>query len=122
MEPTESGASVKRNISQLEDNIRSLQGNLREYKKIVDNLSAETIAMENKISLGIEDIPKSISPQIEEMLTDLRLQISRQKDQNEHLQKQITGLKKEKSVLHQNLIACETQGQILEEHVGCPKF
>lgn len=121
MEPTESGPSVKQNIGQVEDYIRSLQSNLRDYKKLVENLRAETLAMENKVSLGIEDIPKSIAPQIEEVLIDLRQQISRQKDQNEHLQKQITSLKKEKSILHQHLIASNTRGQILEEHVGCAK-
>lgn len=121
MEPTEAGPSVKQHIGQVEDNIRSLQANLRDYKKLVENLRTETIAMENKVTLNIEDIPKSISPQIDEMLLDLRQQISRQKDQNEHLQKQITGLKKEKSILHQHIIASNTRGQILEEHVGCLK-
>jgi len=121
MELRESGPSVKENISQVEDHIRELQSNLREYKKHVELLRAETVSMENKVTLNIEDTPKSIAPQIEELLGDLRQQISSQKNQNEHLQKQIIGLKKEKSILQQQIIASNTKAQILEEHVGLPR-
>lgn len=118
MEETKDLSSVKQSINQVENDILILQSNLRDYKKQVETTRAEIVAMESKISLSTDDTPKSISPQIDELMSDLRLEIQNQKDQNEHFQKQITGLKKEKAVLKQHIVAGNSKSQILEESVG----
>uniref|UniRef100_A0A7S3MSG7 Uncharacterized protein n=1 Tax=Fabrea salina TaxID=342563 RepID=A0A7S3MSG7_9CILI len=118
MEERTQNGSVKKTIQQVENNIQELQGSLREYKQLVETTRAEVNSMDNKITLAIEDTPKSISPQIQELLGDLNQEMKRQQALNDHLQKQITGLRKEKSVLSQHIIASNSRCQILEDSVG----
>ena len=91
---------------------------LREYKKLVEAARADVVSMENRVSLATEDTPKSILPQIEELIGDLRQEIHSQKGTNEHVQKQVTGLEKEKSVLEQHLVASNARCQLLSKQIG----
>ena len=110
--------SLKDNVTVVEDSIQELQKSLREYKMLVEVSRADIVSMENKISLSTDGTQKSISPQIEELMGDLQQEIRHQKDTNEHIQKQITGLKKDKSILQQHIIGSNTRCQILEENIG----
>ena len=76
--------------------------------------------MDTKIELMIQDTPKSFFPQITELFSDLRGEITHQKNMNEYLQKQITELKKERSVISQHIVASNTSVSILQEKVGTP--
>ncbi|CAG9319997.1 unnamed protein product [Blepharisma stoltei] len=118
MEETKDMNSIKQNAAEVEENIKELQANLRDYKHFVEITRAELVSMETNITLLTDDTPKSIFPQIDELFTDLKHEIQNQKDLNDYVQKQITGLKKEKSVLLQNVIASNTRCQILDENVG----
>lgn len=118
MEESKELNSVKQNAGQVEEFIKELQSNMRDYKHYIETTRAELISMETNVTLITDDTPKSIFPQIEELFSDLKHEIQHQKDLNDHLQKQITGLKKEKSVLAQNIIASNTRSQILEDSVG----
>ena len=117
MEPSQP-LSIKENTKVVEESIREVQTNLREYKNLVETARADIVAMENKSSLATEDTPKSIIPQIEELLGDLRQEVQHQKDTNEHIQRQITALKKEESVVQQHIVASNTRCQILEQQIG----
>lgn len=112
------GNNIKQNVTEVEDELHVLHQEVRNYKKEVETVRAELVQMENKISLCIEDTPRSLSPRIEELLLDLKQESQKQKDINEHLQKQITSLKKETSTIQQHIIASNTRSQILEEAVG----
>ena len=118
MEGSEAGPTVKQNIAQIEEMISFAQVVLREYKKLAETLRSEQAAMESKIRLAIADTPKSIQPQIDELTSDLRQAVQSQQAQNESLQKQITGLKKEKFALEQNINSCNFQAEKLETTIG----
>lgn len=110
--------SVKNNIEHVGQNLLELQGGEREYKKYVDLMKSEIVSMNTKVDLMILDTPKSFMPQISELFADLRSEISSQKSANEYLQKQITELKKERSILGQHIIASNTSLSILQDSVG----
>lgn len=110
--------NVKENIESVQNDLLEMQTSLRDFKKNVTSTAAEVAGMEAKIELLINDTPKSFFPQIEEIFRDLKNEISNQKLQNENLQKQITDLKKERSVIAQHVVASNTKVSILNEKVG----
>ena len=114
----EGDGSVKAKVQQLDEMIRNCQKELRDYKKCTENYRAEVNNMDATLSQYVEDTPKSILPPITELMTDLQEEMASQRTTNEHFQKQITGLKKEKGALQQHLISSNTRSQILEDNVG----
>jgi predicted nucleic acid-binding Zn-ribbon protein len=110
--------SVKANIEALSQSIHSLQLLTRDYKKLIEGSKTEVTSMESKIALLIQDTPKSFQPQIDELFSDLRSDVQNQKNMNEFLQKQITELKKESSVVAQHIIAQNASVSILQDKVG----
>ena len=110
--------NVKENIESVQNDLLEMQTSLRDFKKNVTATAAEVAGMEAKIELLINDTPKSFFPQIEEIFRDLKNEIVNQKLQNENLQKQITDLKKERSVIAQHVVASNTKVSILNEKVG----
>ncbi|OMJ66284.1 hypothetical protein SteCoe_36933 [Stentor coeruleus] len=110
--------SVKDNIQQVNQDLLDLQSSGRDYKKYIETTRGEIVIMEAKIELMIKDTPKSFMPQIEELFSDLKNEITRQSNMNEFLQKQITELKKEHSILSQHIIASNTSVSILQDKVG----
>ena len=110
--------SLKDNIDQVGQNLLELQGSGRDYKKSIELLKSEIISMNTKVDLMILDTPKSYMPQISELFSDLRNEIIAQKSTNEYLQKQITELKKERSIIGQHIIASNTSVSILQDNVG----
>mmetsp|Transcript_1175 Transcript_1175/g.2836 ORF Transcript_1175/g.2836 Transcript_1175/m.2836 type:complete len:125 (-) Transcript_1175:960-1334(-) len=121
MEVKEAGPSVKDNISQVEESILTAQTFLRDLSKSIENLRTDTSYLESRLHIEIDDTPKTVAPVIAQLLADFRREVSAQKDVNEHLQRQITGLKKEKSQLQQHIVASNTRAQILEDNVGLPQ-
>ena len=112
--------SVKENIEIVGKSLIEHQSSGREYKKSVELTKSEISGMDTKIELMIQDTPKSFFPQITELFSDLRGEITHQKNMNEYLQKQITELKKERSVISQHIVASNTSVSILQEKVGTP--
>jgi predicted nucleic acid-binding Zn-ribbon protein len=110
--------NVKENIEHVQNEIFLIQSSLRDFKKTVTATAAEVAGMEAKIELLINDTPKSFFPQIEEIFRDLKNEMVSQKVHNENLQKQITDLKKERSVIAQHVVASNTKVSILNEKVG----
>jgi biotin-(acetyl-CoA carboxylase) ligase len=98
--------------------IRNAQRELRDYKKLTETYRAEVSNMDATLTQYIDDTPKSIMPPITELMVDLNEEMRSQRTSNEHFQKQITGLKKEKGGLQQHLISSNTRSQILEDSVG----
>jgi predicted nucleic acid-binding Zn-ribbon protein len=110
--------SVKDNIQQVNQDLLDLQSSGRDYKKYIETTRGEIVSMEAKTELLIRDTPKSFMPQIEELFSDLKNEITRQSNMNEFLQKQITELKKERSILSQHIIGSNTSVSILQDKVG----
>lgn len=116
-----SGSSVRDEIGQVEDFLINLQSNLRDCKHFAENTRAEIKSMENSIYLKTEDTSQTTTSKIDELLSDLRMEIQSQLDQNVHFTKQIIELKKEKSIMHQRIISSKHRSKNLEEDVGMKK-
>ncbi|OMJ76841.1 hypothetical protein SteCoe_23687 [Stentor coeruleus] len=110
--------SVKENIQKVNQDLLELQSSGRDYKKYIETTRAEIVSMDTKIELMIQDTPKSFMPQIEELFSDLKNEIARQGNMNEFLQKQITELKKERSLIAQHIVGSNTSVSILQDKVG----
>jgi gas vesicle protein len=110
--------SVKENIQKVNQDLLELQSSGRDYKKYIETTRAEIVSMDTKIELMIQDTPKSFMPQIEELLSDLKNEIARQWNMNDFLQKQITELKKERSLIAQHIVGSNTSVSILQDKVG----
>jgi predicted nucleic acid-binding Zn-ribbon protein len=121
MEVRESGPNVKDNIAQVEESIFEAQTYLRDLSRNIEGLRTDTSYLESRIHIEIDDTPKTVAPVIAQLLADFRREVNAQKDVNEHIQRQITGLKKEKSQLQQHIVASNTRAQILEDNVGLPQ-
>ena len=79
---------------------------LREYKKEIEALRQDIGMMENHLVTLNDENVKVLNPMI---ITDydlLKNQIMMQKNENEHMQKQLTELKKEKSQMQQLIMSC----------------
>ena len=111
-------SNIKQDISNLELKIAEMQKNLRLSKNLAENTRAEIVAMEKNVTLLTDDTPKAFLPQISEIIKDFQQEAKHQNDGNDFFQKQLTEMKKESSVLHQKIIACNTKSNILEEAVG----
>ena len=94
-----SETNVKQGIKQVEDYIEGCQANLREYKKEIDMLKQEISMMDNHLSTLNDENIKLINPQIIQNFDDLQAQIVLQKKDNDHMQRQLVELKREKAVI-----------------------
>ena len=92
---------------------------MREYKKEIEALRQEIGLMENHLVTLNDENVKVLNPMIVNDYDMLRNQISTQKNENEHMQKQLTELKKEKSQMQQLIMQCQHKIAALEEQVGC---
>ena len=91
--------SVKVAIGRIQGVIEESQGVLREYKKEIDMLRQEIALMENHLSTQNDENVKVVNPFIMANFEDLSNSIIKQKKENEHMQKQLIELKKEKSMM-----------------------
>ena len=75
--------------------------------------------MENHLSTQNDENVKVINPYIMANFEELTKGIQKQAKENEHMQKQIVELKKEKSLMQQSIIHCQQKIAQLEDMVGC---
>lgn len=94
--PTEV-VNVKQGIKSIEDYIEACQQNLREYKKEIELLRQEISLMDNHLSTLNDENVKLINPQLIQNFEDLHAQIVLQRKDNDHMQKQLIELKREKA-------------------------
>ena len=87
-----------------QDVIMEAQGQLREYKKEIEMLRQEINLMENHLTTQNDENVKIINPFIMSNFDDLTDQITRQRNENENMQRQIVELKKDKSLIQQSIM------------------
>ena len=75
--------------------------------------------MENHLSTANDENVKLVNPHIMANFEDLSNSIVKQKVENEHMQRQLIELKKEKSIMQQMIIHTGHKIAELEEMVGC---
>ena len=85
------------NFTFLQEYIEKCQQNLREYKKEIDLLRQEISLMDNHLSTLNDENVKLINPQLIQNFEDLHAQIVLQRKDNDHMQKQLIELKREKA-------------------------
>ena len=91
---------------------------LRDYKKEIDLLRQEISLMENHLCTQNDENVKVLNPFIMANFNDLTTQIGLQRKENDHLQKQLIELKRDKSVVQQAIIHCQHKIAALEDSVG----
>ena len=89
--------SVRGSIKRCEDWIENSQQLLREYKKEIELLRQEISLMDNHLSTLNDENVKLVNPQIVQNFDDLQAQIALQRKDNDHMQRQLVELKREKS-------------------------
>ena len=98
--------SVKGQVKRVEEWILESQTVLREYKKEIEMLRQEIGLMENHLSTQNDENVKVINPYIMSNFEELQTSIVKQQRENEHMQRQVIELKKEKSLMQQAIIKC----------------
>ena len=91
--------SLKQYIKSVEGCIEMCQTNLREYKREIDLLRQEISLMDNHLSTMNDENVKLVNPQLLQNFEDLQSQITAQRKDNDHMQRQLVELKREKSVI-----------------------
>ena len=89
--------TVKTGITSIEAYIAACQQNLREYKKEIDTLKQEMSMMDNHLSTLNDENVKLINPQLIQNFDDLQAQIVLQRKDNDHMQRQLVEIKREKA-------------------------
>ena len=98
--------SVKGHCKKVEDWIESAQVALREYKKEIEMLRQEVGLMENHLSTQNDENVKVINPYVMANFEELQTSIVKQQRENDHMQKQIIELKRDKSLMQQAIMKC----------------
>ena len=88
---------------------------MREYKKEIDMLRQEINLMENHLSTQNDENVKVINPFIMANFDELTNQITAQRKDNDHMQKQLIELKKDKSRLQQFIMQAQQKIAELED-------
>jgi chromosome segregation ATPase len=91
---------------------------LREYKKEIECLRQDVAMLDNNLQTLNDENIKVINPLIVGNFDQLQGQIAMQKNENEHLQRQLTELKKEKALMQQHIMLASQKIAMLEEQVG----
>ena len=110
--------SVRGSAKRVEQWIEESQQALREYKKEVELLRQEIGLMENHLSTQNDENVKVINPYVMQNFEDLQVAIKKQQVENDHMQKQILELKRDKSILQQAIMQAGHKIAQLEDAVG----
>ena len=90
---------MKSSAKVVEDYIEGCQQSLREYKKEIDMLRQEISLMDNHLSTLNDENVKLINPQVIQNFDDLQASIVLQRKDNDHMQRQLVELKREKALI-----------------------
>ena len=110
--------SIKDGIDKTSTNVTDLLGFERELKKDIEFVKKEILSMNINLDSLIDATPKPVLSRLADIYSDLKSEISSQKSMNEYLQKQITSLKKERSIIGQHIVINNNHTSILQEKVG----
>ena len=109
---------MKINIKRIEDQLTGAQQVLREYKKEIECLRQDVSMMDNNLQTLNDENIKVVNPLIVSNFEQFQSQMNMQRNENEHLQRQLTDLKKEKALMQQQIMLASQKIALLEEQVG----
>jgi len=110
--------NVKNHIVTVETLQAETVQELLEIKKDAEGLRQDTNKMRDSLLKYMEEIKHTLTPTMEHILKEIKVNINGQKDENTSLQVQITELRKENSVLQQLILVCGQKLTKLEGTVG----
>ena len=88
---------VKNYIEKLQDDLRSAQTDLKDYKKVIENYRSEIGSMQRHLETSNNDNLKDIVPVIQHDTEYFNKEMSAQRAENINLQSRLTDLKKDKA-------------------------
>ena len=94
-------------MKRVEEWIGASQVALREYKKEIEMLRQEVGLMENHLSTQNDENVKVINPYIMANFEELQTSIIKQQKENDHMQKQVLEMRREKSLMQQAIMRCQ---------------
>ena len=115
---SQSSASLKAKLLQLENMMHSITEEINFQKKEVQILRSEKDTLEDVLNRKAAEVKKSLEEEVNRVDSEMRTSFKQQKAENNRLQQQATVLKQEKTNLQQNLLALQRRIGELELQVG----
>ena len=113
-----SSTTLKTKIHSLETTIKDIQKAVQDNITDIKELEKEKNEHKEELKQKTEDMKKTLIVELNNVEVEMKKHLSVQKDENTRLQKLITQLKGEKTVLMNKLIALQRRITDMENQVG----
>ena len=113
-----SNMTLKTKIHSLETTIKDIQKSIQDNITDIKELEKEKNEHKEELKQKTEDMKKTLIVELNNVEVEMKKHLSVQKDENTRLQKLITQLKGEKTVLMNKLIALQRRITDMENQVG----
>lgn len=113
-----SNTTLKTKIHSLEATINDIQKSIQDNITDIKELEKEKNEHREELKQKTEDMKKTLIVELNNVEVEMKKHLSVQKDENTRLQKLITQLKGEKTVLMNKLIALQRRITDMENQVG----
>ena len=113
-----SNTTLKTKIQSLENTIKEVHKAIQDNISDIKELEKEKNEHKDELKQKTEDMKKTIIVELNNVEVEMKKHLSVQKDENTRLQKLITQLKGEKTVLMNKLIALQRRITDMENQVG----
>ena len=113
-----SNTTLKTKIHSLETTIKDIQKAIQDNITDIKELEKEKNEHKEELKQKTEDMKKTLIVELNNVEVEMKKHLSVQKDENTRLQKLITQLKGEKTVLMNKLIALQRRITDMENQVG----
>ena len=113
-----SGTTLKTKIQSLEITIAEIQKAIQDNITDIKELEKEKDEHKEELKQKTEDMKKTLIVELNNVEVEMKKHLAVQKDENTRLQKLITQLKGEKTVLMNKLIALQRRITDMENQVG----
>ena len=113
-----SNTTLKTKIQSLENTIKEIHKAIQDNIYYIKELEKEKNEHKDELKQKTEDMKKTLIVELNNVEVEMKKHLSVQKDENTRLQKLITQLKGEKTVLMNKLIALQRRITDMENQVG----
>ncbi len=113
-----SNTTLKTKIQSLENTIKEIHKAIQDNISDIKELEKEKNEHKDELKQKTEDMKKTLIVELNNVEVEMKKHLSVQKDENTRLQKLITQLKGEKTVLMNKLIALQRRITDMENQVG----
>ena len=113
-----SNTTLKTKIQSLESTIKEIHKAIQDNISDIKELEKEKNEHKDELKQKTEDMKKTLIVELNNVEVEMKKHLSVQKDENTRLQKLITQLKGEKTVLMNKLIALQRRITDMENQVG----